>query len=102
MIIMYRENIRDKVNEILKGLFTPEEYVIHFGYDCVNIELYNQIYTSTIREFEDYFGTDSTLIYAMNVNGKGNIVLMYDVSEFIIEEYGSWSVYEEKYGYVGE
>lgn len=97
---MYRELIRNKVGEILKGLFTPEDYIINFGYDCVDIELCHQIYTDTIKELEEFFRTDSTLIYATTVNGKGRVVLMYDVSEFIIEEYGSWVCYEKEYGYI--
>ena len=29
---MYRNKIRNEVGEIFKGIFTPEDYVIHFGY----------------------------------------------------------------------
>lgn len=97
---MYRNKIRNEVGEIFKGIFTPEDYVIHFGYDCIDIELRGkEIYTDLIRKLEEYFGAESTLIHVMNVDGKGNIVLMYDVSKFILDEYGSWKAYDEKYGY---
>lgn len=97
---MYRNKIRNGLGEIFKGIFTPEDYVIHFGYDCINIELRDKsIYSDLIRKMENYFGVDSTLIYVIHVNGKGQIVLQYDVSKFILDEYGSWEVYDEKYGY---
>ena len=98
---MYRNVIRQKVGEIFKGLFTEEDYSIVFGYDCVDIELshpYNQIYTDTIRELEEFFH-NSTLIYATTVDGKCRIVLMYDVTDLIVEEYGTFSAYEKNYGY---
>lgn len=94
---MYRDKIRNKVNEILKGNFTQDDYKIHFGYDCVDIELFHQIFTDKVRELEKYFGADVTLIY---VNEDGNLVLMYDVSDFVLDEYGSWKIYDEQYGYV--
>lgn len=90
-----RSKIDEKVKSALNG-WNIDNYEISFGYDCIEIKLINvtEIPTQVVNDLEMDLQTDISWINICD----GNIQIGLDISNFILQEFESWSVYEEKYG----
>jgi len=92
--MLFKELICCGVGEVFKGSFLEGLWSVSFGYDCVDIVLKGQVYVSMVYELDGFFGGGG-LLY---VNDDGVLCLMYDISGFILDEFGVWENYDRCFG----
>ena len=92
--MLFKELICCGVGEVFNGSFLEGLWSVSFGYDCVDIVLKGQVYASMVYELDGFFGGGG-LLY---VNDDGVLCLMYDISGFILDEFGVWENYDRCFG----
>lgn len=93
-----RYKIKTIVNKIFKEPYYKTE--LHFGYDCVGVELIRclnekEILLSEVEELKTQLDTE---ICWIRISDEGNFILGYDISNMILSEFGNWKNYQERYG----
>ena len=90
--------MRDKIKGIVKrtlrswNLF-EDDWNIGFGYDCIIIEIVKkgrELYPEDIITLARSLKTD---INWVAVSDYGNLVIGYDISNFIVDEFGGFEEY---------
>ena len=94
--------MHDKINSIIGEHFARiniEEYNwdCYFGYDCIEISLNIEwgLSTSVITSLEKKLKTELSWI---NIKDN-NLIIGFDISNMIIEEFGTWEEYEPYYNF---
>lgn len=89
--------MRGKITGIIRRAlrswnFGEEDWRVCFGYDCIEIEINKkgELYPKDIIGLGDCLKTD---IYWIRVSDDGNLVVGYDISNFIIGVFGGFKEY---------
>mgnify|MGYP003289361999 CR=1 FL=1 len=88
-----RDKIKEIVRKTLRGwnLF-EKDWEIHFGYDCIGISILRkdwELYPEDIIALGHSLKTDVRWINSED----GNLVIGYDITKFIVDEFGGFKEY---------
>ena len=97
--------MRDELKEIVTGHFSNTNRTvseIDFGYDCMNVtvecdEVFDSVSVDELITLQRILKSD--LSPSVKADENGNIVVGYDITEMILEEFGDWKSYEKAYDF---
>ena len=94
--------MRDKISEIVCGVFNPDLYKtkIHWGYDCIGIEFEDCLNDNelSLMDIEELKRALCSELCWIRINDEGNMVLCYDIRDMILSKFEYWENYEKAYG----
>lgn len=84
--------MREKIEQIIHNYM--DFYNIKYGYDCIGITIINATIPLDIIESIKQ-DLNCELVWFRVVNG--NLMISYDISNFILNWFGSWDKYDKEY-----
>lgn len=95
--------MRDKILQDIKKRFKKtrweNNHEIFFGYDCLAIEFTEKGVLVTSDLIDELKSILKTNLAWASISEDGNLLLSFDITDYILEEFGYWERYDKEYGF---